>query len=102
MKLKTSFFKGITLKKDILRFAPIWALYFIGMMLIIMGMGNYQSYDRYARNFMPGFAERRFFFRIRTINCSLAARAASRFGPERPAIINTPLGPPGSIQCEKL
>ena len=55
MKLKTSFFKGITLKKDILRFAPIWALYFIGMMLIIMGMGNYQSYDRYARNFMPGF-----------------------------------------------
>ncbi len=55
MKLKTSFFKGITLKKDILRFAPIWALYFIGMMMLIMEMGNYQDYDRYARNFMPDF-----------------------------------------------
>lgn len=55
MKLKTSFFKRVALKKDILRFAPIWALYFIGMMLIILEMGYYQDYDRYARNFMPGF-----------------------------------------------
>ncbi len=55
MKLKTSFFKGITLKKDVLRFAPIWALYLIAMMMLMLEMGHYQSYDRYARNFIPGF-----------------------------------------------
>lgn len=55
MKLKTSFFKPIALKKDILRFAPIWALYLIAMMLLMLEMGYYQNYDRYARNFLPGF-----------------------------------------------
>ena len=55
MKLRTSCFKGITLKKDILRFAPVWALYLIGMMMLLVEMGNYQDYDRYARNFLPGF-----------------------------------------------
>lgn len=55
MKLRTSCFKGVALKKDILRFAPIWALYLIAMMLLMLEMGYYQDYDRYARNFMPGF-----------------------------------------------
>lgn len=55
MKLKTSFFKPVALKKDILRYAPIWALYLIAMMMLMMEMGYYQNYDRYARNFLPGF-----------------------------------------------
>lgn len=54
MKLKTSFFKGVTLKKDILRFAPIWALYLIGMLMVLLEMGSYGDYDNFARNRMPG------------------------------------------------
>ena len=57
MKLKTSFFKSVTLKKDILRFAPIWALYLIGMMMVLLDMGYYQDYDRYARNMMEGLVK---------------------------------------------
>ena len=53
MKLKTSFFKPVTLKKDILRFAPIWVIYTVGMFLILSEMGAYSSYDRFARNTMP-------------------------------------------------
>ena len=52
MKLKTSFFKGVTLKKDILRFAPIWALYLIGMMMVLFESGYYSSYDIFARNML--------------------------------------------------
>ena len=48
MKLRTSCFKPVTLKKDILRFAPVWALYFIGMMLILLGNG-YSDYSRFAK-----------------------------------------------------
>lgn len=54
MKLKTSFFKPVTLKKDILRFTPVWVLYFIGVILIMMELGSTTTYDRFARNFMPG------------------------------------------------
>ena len=53
MKLKTSFFKLVTLKKDILRFAPIWVIYTVGLFLILSEMGAYSSYDRFARNMMP-------------------------------------------------
>ena len=60
MKLKTSFFKPVVLKKDILRFAPVWALYLIGMMLILLETGYYADYDRFAYNrmadFIPSFA----------------------------------------------
>ncbi len=54
MKLRTSFFKPVALKKDILRFAPIWALYLIGMMMILLEMGSYNDYDNFARNHLPG------------------------------------------------
>lgn len=54
MKLKTSFFKPVTLKKDILRFAPIWALYLIGMLLILMETGSYNDYDNYGKLVIPG------------------------------------------------
>ena len=54
MKLKTSCFKAVTLKKDILRFAPIWALYLIGMLMVFMGLGRYSDYDNFARNNLSG------------------------------------------------
>ena len=37
MKLRTSYFNGTVLKKDITRFAPSWALYLTGMLLIMVG-----------------------------------------------------------------
>lgn len=56
MKLRTSFFKPITLKKDILRFAPIWAIYLVGAFLILAEAG-YGSYDRLAKNLLPSMIE---------------------------------------------
>ena len=37
MKLKTSFFDFAVLKKDLLRFSPVWALYLIGGLLVTQG-----------------------------------------------------------------
>lgn len=53
MKSRTSFSKLTVFKKDILRFAPVWALYLIGMMLVLFETGSYGSYDHFARNTMP-------------------------------------------------
>lgn len=50
MKSRTSFSKLTTFKKDITRYAPIWALYLIGMMMVLFEGTNYGSYDRVARN----------------------------------------------------
>lgn len=36
MKLRTSFFNPTVLKKDITRFAPVWSLYIIGMVLTVL------------------------------------------------------------------
>lgn len=36
MKLKTSFFNGTVLKKDITRFMPVWAIYTIGLVMFQM------------------------------------------------------------------
>lgn len=36
MKLRASFFDKTVFRKDILRFAPLWALYFIGGLLVMM------------------------------------------------------------------
>lgn len=47
MKLRTSCFKPVALKKDIFRFTPVWALYLIGMLLVLMGSG-YSEYSRFA------------------------------------------------------
>ena len=45
MKLKTSFFNPTVLKKDITRFAPLWGIYFIGGLMVMLTVtGN--SYDR--------------------------------------------------------
>lgn len=55
MKSRTSYSKLTTFKKDILRFAPIWALYLIGMMLVLPETGSYAEYDRFARNYMDEY-----------------------------------------------
>ena len=58
MKSRTSFSKLTTFKKNIFRFAPVWVLYLVGMVLVLMGQGGY-SYDRFANNVLtdiiPGF-----------------------------------------------
>ena len=52
MKSRTSFSKIATFKKDLTRFAPIWALYLIAMMLLMMESGYYISFDQYANSFV--------------------------------------------------
>ena len=37
MKLRTSFFNPAVLRKDITRFAPLWGLYFVGLLLLCVG-----------------------------------------------------------------
>lgn len=56
MKSRTSFSKLTTFKKDIVRFAPIWALYLIGMMLVLFEYG-YEKHDYFARYYMNGLIE---------------------------------------------
>ena len=51
MKLKTSFFNPAVLKKDITRFAPLWGLYTVFMLLfLVMTWGDGMSADEFARN----------------------------------------------------
>ena len=45
MKLRTSFFEKTVLQKDIIRFAPLWAIYFIGGLLVMLNVAdNNQSF----------------------------------------------------------
>lgn len=53
MKSRTSFSNLTTFKKDITRFAPVWGLYLIGILMALVDNGGY-SFDRFARNTMPG------------------------------------------------
>lgn len=52
MKSRTSFSKLTTFKKDLTRYAPIWALYFIGMMMVLLDLRYYDDYDRFAYSVM--------------------------------------------------
>ena len=56
MKSRTSFFKPVTLKKDLLRFAPVWALYLVGMLLVLTA-NSYSSDDRYANYVLPSLVK---------------------------------------------
>lgn len=50
MKLRTSFFNPTLYKKNITRFAPLWILYTVAMMLLmlsLMGEGNYPGRENY-------------------------------------------------------
>lgn len=55
MKSRTSFSKLTVFKKDLTRFAPVWALYLIGMLMILFENGSYYDYDRFARNYLVEF-----------------------------------------------
>lgn len=44
MKLRTSFFNPTVLKKDITRFAPVWGLYSVFLMLILMVLSDSDAY----------------------------------------------------------
>ena len=50
MKSRTSFFNKTVFKKDVTRFAPLWGLYTLcmvmGMMLLVQGSGNGYSFQR--------------------------------------------------------
>lgn len=52
MKSRTSFSKIAPFKKDLTRFAPVWALYLIAVLLVMMESSYYGTYDRFARNFV--------------------------------------------------
>ena len=49
MKSRTSFFNKTALRKDILRYSPIWALYTIFLLLALFGMADY-SRETIARD----------------------------------------------------
>lgn len=55
MKSRTSYSKLTPYKKDLTRFAPVWALYLIIMVMVLVQEGGYYSYDRFARNFLVEF-----------------------------------------------
>ena len=54
MKLRTSFFNTTVLKKDITRFAPVWGLYSVAMLLVLMGLSQSDA-GRTARDFVYFF-----------------------------------------------
>lgn len=47
MKLRTSYFNGTVLRKDITRFAPLWVLYTVFTLMVVFLLG--QSYDSAAQ-----------------------------------------------------
>lgn len=50
MKLRTSFFNGTVFRKDITRFAPVWILYSVGLLMVFMTcFSSYRAADT-ARN----------------------------------------------------
>ena len=51
MKLRTSFFNGRVLLKNITRFAPLWVLYAVGEVLGVLALGGEES-GWYAREIM--------------------------------------------------
>ncbi len=52
MKLKTSFSDYTTFKKDITRFLPLWLLYLIGSLVVLLDSKSGSSYDHFAASFM--------------------------------------------------
>lgn len=47
MKLRTSFFDKTVFRKDITRFAPLWAIYFIGGLLVMLNVADSSSSNGY-------------------------------------------------------
>lgn len=64
MKLRTSYFNGAVLKKDITRFCPIWALYTIFSLLVLMAF-DADTPDQMAyacHDILPGMSVVNFFY----------------------------------------
>ena len=55
MKLKTSFFEPTVLKKDITRFAPVWILFTVYLLFIIISETTYYAFSSqfHERNYLP-------------------------------------------------
>lgn len=53
MKLRTSYCKLTTFKKDLTRFAPVWALYLISMMMVLTEVTSHQTFDRVGADAIP-------------------------------------------------
>lgn len=47
MKLRTSFFDKTVFRKDITRFAPLWAIYFIGGLLVMLNVADSTGQNGY-------------------------------------------------------
>ena len=45
MKSRTSFFNSTVLKKDITRFAPVWGLYSVYLLLVFVAFSSYSGYS---------------------------------------------------------
>ena len=58
MKSRTSFFNPTALRKDILRYAPVWVFYTIFLLLVLFGMADYsrESIARDVADFMAPMA----------------------------------------------
>ena len=51
MKLRTSYFNSTVLKKDITRFAPVWGLYTLFMLMVVFLLNeNYSDAERFANS----------------------------------------------------
>lgn len=64
MKLRTSYFNGTVLKKDITRFSPIWALYTVFSLLVLMAL-DADTPDALAyacRDILPGMSVVNFLY----------------------------------------
>lgn len=71
MKLKTSYFNTSVLKKDITRFAPIWVLYTVFMLLtLLLYWADYSTPAVFARN------ADELMIAMGAINCGYAGMAA--------------------------
>jgi len=52
MKSRTSYSKLTAFKKDITRFAPLWGMYLVAVLLVVFETSRYQSGVALARNFI--------------------------------------------------
>lgn len=70
MKLRTSFFDKTVLKKDLMRFAPVWVVYIIiGMLIQSMSLGTY--YFRVSKDLASAIGNF-----MATVNCGYGAVVA--------------------------
>ena len=64
MKLRTSFFNKTALRKDILRYSPIWALYTLFLLLALFSLADYDraTMAGFSQEFLKGMAWLNLFY----------------------------------------